>query len=151
VSVSWRHPRSPDRSFARPFNGIGARMKAGRIVEVSGVVIELAVDESLAPSVLRGFAGTTPLDAAIDALSIPARPFWLAHAIQLIRWYRRQIAPHLGQRCVFEPSCSRYAELALRKRGLGRGLWATVGRLLRCRPSHGGFDLPQDLNIEEDL
>jgi putative membrane protein insertion efficiency factor len=126
-------------------------MKTGRIVEVSGVTIELAVDETLASSVLRAFAGTTPLDAAIDALPVPTRPFWLSSAIGLIRWYRRQIASHLGQRCVFEPSCSRYAELALRKRGLVRGSWATIGRLRRCRPGHGGMDLPNDLSLEEDL
>ncbi|MFH1260222.1 MAG: membrane protein insertion efficiency factor YidD [Elusimicrobiota bacterium] len=59
-----------------------------------------------------------------------------------MRWYRRRILPKLGNRCVFEPSCSHYAELALREKGLVKGLKLTAKRLCRCRPGAGGIDLP---------
>jgi len=43
--------------------------------------------------------------------------------------------------CRFEPSCSHYAEQALRKHGLFRGSKMAALRVLRCHPWHeGGFD-----------
>ncbi|MEX2081876.1 MAG: membrane protein insertion efficiency factor YidD [Dehalococcoidia bacterium] len=51
------------------------------------------------------------------------------------------LSPLLGGFCRFEPSCSRYAEEAVRRHGAGRGLRLTAGRLMRCQPFHsGGFD-----------
>lgn len=45
------------------------------------------------------------------------------------------------RRCRFYPTCSEYALDALEREGVGRGLWRTVGRLLRCHPWHaGGYD-----------
>ncbi len=61
--------------------------------------------------------------------------------ISLIKAYQYLISPVLGQRCRFYPSCSKYAELALRKHGLFRGLYLTIKRVLRCHPfCSGGFD-----------
>lgn len=117
-------------------------MTKPRIIEIDGATIECHVDETLAPSVLRAFAGATPLDSLVDNLEVPERPLWLRTAIGGLRWYRARIAPNLGQRCVFEPSCSRYAELAFRQRGPIQGLWLVVRRLSRCRPGFGGVDLP---------
>jgi putative membrane protein insertion efficiency factor len=117
-------------------------VEKSRTVNVEGVTIELRVDESLIPSALRAFAGTTSTDAEVDALALPQKP-WLLHiCVQLLRWYRANISPRIGQRCVFEPSCSRYAELALRRHGLFKGLWLILGRVHRCRPGVGGMDLP---------
>jgi uncharacterized protein len=113
-----------------------------RIVNISGLTIELRVDAEFAPSALRAFAGLTPIDAKIDALPVPQRPAWLRACVRLLRWYRIQISPRVGQRCVFEPSCSRYSELAFRNHGFFRGAIATLGRLGRCRPRAGGLDLP---------
>src|SRR6476619_6432317 len=93
---------------------------AGRRVSVEGVCIELRVDEFLVPGALRAIIGTTPLDAEVDALTVPLRPFWIHFCVWLLRLYRAKISPRLGQRCVFEPCCSRYAELALRRHGLVR-------------------------------
>ncbi len=43
--------------------------------------------------------------------------------------------------CRYEPTCSRYAEEAVRELGAGRGLLLAAWRLLRCNPwSRGGFD-----------
>ncbi|MFI4849788.1 MAG: membrane protein insertion efficiency factor YidD [Gimesia chilikensis] len=47
-------------------------------------------------------------------MSIPRRPLRLYLAIKSLRWYRKYISPKLGSRCVFEPSCSHYAESAFR-------------------------------------
>lgn len=118
------------------------RTGKSRFIEFDGIVIECRADETLVPSVLRALTGATPLDAEVDSLGMPERPRWLGAAIRALRWYRSRIASRLGQRCVFEPSCSRYAELALRRRGVIQGFCLTLRRLWRCRPGLGGVDLP---------
>ena len=61
--------------------------------------------------------------------------------IALVRIYRWFISPLLGPNCRFEPTCSAYAEEALRRHGLWRGLWLAVRRVGRCHPWHaGGWD-----------
>lgn len=40
----------------------------------------------------------------------------------------------MGSRCRFEPSCSGYGRLALRRHGFVRGSVKTVGRIFRCGP-----------------
>ena len=58
-----------------------------------------------------------------------------------LKLYRLAISPLLGQRCRFYPSCSRYAEQAIKGHGLWRGSYLSVRRLLRCHPLHpGGID-----------
>ncbi len=55
--------------------------------------------------------------------------------------YRRAISPLLPNRCKYFPSCSAYAEQAVREFGILRGLTLAGWRLLRCNPwSHGGLD-----------
>jgi hypothetical protein len=64
---------------------------------------------------------------------------WLG--IQLIRLYRYAVSPALPPACRFMPTCSQYAEDALREYGLLKGSWYALGRLLRCHPWHkGGHD-----------
>ena len=59
----------------------------------------------------------------------------------VIRAYQWSLRPLLGGHCRFEPSCSRYAEEALRTWGPVRGGFLLVRRLLRCQPlGGGGFD-----------
>jgi putative component of membrane protein insertase Oxa1/YidC/SpoIIIJ protein YidD len=111
-------------------------------VAMGDVEIRLAVDDSMTASVLRAFAGATPLDMEVDNQPLPSRPVWLRFCLISLRWYRRVRPAAIGQRCVFDPSCSRYAELALRKRGALKGLVAIIGRLHRCKPGNGGTDLP---------
>lgn len=43
--------------------------------------------------------------------------------------------------CRFVPSCSAYAEAAIRQYGLAAGAVVSLGRILRCRPGNpGGYD-----------
>lgn len=59
----------------------------------------------------------------------------------LFRFYRGALSPMLGPACRFQPSCSCYAEEALARFGLLRGLGLTIWRLLRCQPfARGGLD-----------
>jgi putative membrane protein insertion efficiency factor len=114
---------------------------------ISTVIIEgseysLHLDDTLRASVLRTLTGTTPLDTEVDNLALPDKPSWLRISIRLLRWYRATLSPGLGHRCVYEPSCSRYAELALRKYGFSKGLHLSAKRLYRCRRGAGGLDNP---------
>ena len=75
--------------------------------------------------------------------SPPAGRLGLATRLLLfgVSAYRLVLSPFIGGFCRFEPSCSRYAEEALRRHGAARGLRLTAGRLVRCQPFHrGGFD-----------
>jgi uncharacterized protein len=59
----------------------------------------------------------------------------------LISGYRKLISPLLGANCRFYPSCSAYAQEAIRVHGAGRGTWLAARRLSRCHPFHpGGLD-----------
>ncbi len=109
---------------------------------VNGDTFECDVDPIQMPTVERILRGTTAGDESIDALPVPSGPLWLVGIVRLIRLYRRRIAPVLGNRCVFEPSCSHYAEMAFRERGFLKGVVLTVHRLFRCRPGAGGSDWP---------
>jgi len=67
---------------------------------------------------------------------------WLLAAALAPLWvYRRLISPLLPQSCRFYPSCSAYAEQALKTHGVVRGSWLAVHRLARCHPwTPGGVD-----------
>ena len=58
-----------------------------------------------------------------------------------VRAYRRWLSPLLPPACRFTPTCSQYAEEAVAKLGVIRGLMMSLGRLLRCSPlSPPGYD-----------
>jgi putative membrane protein insertion efficiency factor len=65
---------------------------------------------------------------------------WLtgqAVAIGGIHAYQRTVAPLLtlaGVTCRFTPTCSRYAEIVIRREGLLSGGWKTAKRIARCGP-----------------
>lgn len=72
--------------------------------------------------------------------SLPAR-LLAAPFIFTIRAYQATLAPFLGGRCRFDPSCSHYAIDAYRTHHVLRASWLTARRLLRCHPLGGsGFD-----------
>lgn len=105
------------------------------------ISISLNVPETLAASAERALLGCTTRDAEIDALPVPARPRWLRLTVRALRWYRQVRPAAVSQRCVWDPSCSRYAEVAFRSLGLIGGFGATISRLRRCRPGRGGADV----------
>ena len=65
-----------------------------------------------------------------------------------LRLYGRFISPALPRRCKYEPTCSAYAEQAVRELGVVRGSIVAAWRLLRCNPwSHGGWDPVEDRTL----
>jgi len=58
--------------------------------------------------------------------------------LALLWIYRRFISPALPAACRYYPSCSQYAEEALRRHGPITGLWLAARRLLRCHPYAAG-------------
>jgi putative membrane protein insertion efficiency factor len=69
-------------------------------------------------------------------MSVPRRV-----VIAPIAFYRRFVSPGLPRRCKYEPTCSAYAQQAIERYGILRGLALAAWRLLRCNPwSHGGYD-----------
>jgi len=59
----------------------------------------------------------------------------------LIGIYRLTLSPLIGGQCRYLPTCSCYAEDAIRAHGAWRGGWMTLARLQRCRPLGGsGWD-----------
>ncbi len=55
--------------------------------------------------------------------------------------YRYFVSPLLGANCRFVPSCSAYAEEAVKKYGALRGGLLAVKRIVKCHPFGGsGFD-----------
>jgi uncharacterized protein len=69
------------------------------------------------------------------------RSTFVAVFLAPLRFYSRFISPNLGRRCKYHPTCSAYAEQAIRELGVVRGTIVAGWRLLRCNPfSHGGYD-----------
>ncbi len=61
--------------------------------------------------------------------------------LMTVRLYRIAISPYHAPVCRFTPSCSQYAEDALKQYGIFRGGRMALRRLLRCNPFRaGGYD-----------
>jgi hypothetical protein len=80
-------------------------------------------------------------------MTVLRRVLWAAGAparlalIGLIRAYRVSLSGVLGGQCRFYPSCSAYAEAAIRTRGALRGSALATWRVLRCNPfGRGGLE-----------
>jgi uncharacterized protein len=79
----------------------------------------------------------TSLGRALWRAGTPVRLALLA----LIGVYRVTLSGWLGGQCRFSPTCSRYAEEAIRTNGALRGSWLAGVRILRCNPfGRGGLD-----------
>jgi hypothetical protein len=59
-------------------------------------------------------------------------------AVRFIETYRLQVAPRLGGRCRFEPTCSSYGLEAYQRYGFWKASARTLWRLLRCNPWNKG-------------
>lgn len=64
--------------------------------------------------------------------------------IGLVKIYQYAISPLLPNACRYTPTCSQYAEQAIRKYGPVKGSWLALRRLSRCHPwgGHGYDPLP---------
>ena len=61
--------------------------------------------------------------------------------IKVIAFYQRFISPLFGPRCRFHPTCSVYAQEAIKEHGVFRGLWLSLKRISKCHPFGGhGLD-----------
>lgn len=64
---------------------------------------------------------------------------WLM--LTLIAFYRSFISPLTPPACRYTPTCSQYAQEAIKKYGPFRGGWLALKRILRCHPFGGsGYD-----------
>lgn len=54
--------------------------------------------------------------------------------ITLIKKYQNKISPVIKPACRFEPTCSEYAVLALRKYNLLLAFYKIIVRILKCNP-----------------
>ena len=77
------------------------------------------------------------LHRAAWLIGFPARTL----LIGLIDVYRFTLSGSLGGQCRFSPTCSHYAEDAIREHGAIRGTLMAAWRIARCGPfSDGGYD-----------
>lgn len=61
--------------------------------------------------------------------------------IWLVHFYQHYAPDKMRLKCVYEPSCSEYMILAIKKYGAFKGVFKGIKRLLRCHPP-GGIDYP---------
>ena len=62
--------------------------------------------------------------------------------IGAVLMYKAFAPLEMRRQCRFEPTCSTYMIMALRKYGLIIGLIKGICRIVRCRPPNGGIDYP---------
>jgi len=63
--------------------------------------------------------------------------------VLLIRIYQRYFPVKYKRSCLYHPSCSEYAVMAIEKYGLVRGIGKSWGRFRRCKPPvHNWEDYP---------
>ena len=77
------------------------------------------------------------MNRALWVLGWPLRAVMLG----LLTAYRRFFGGAFGGRCRFYPSCSSYAQEAIRVHGAAKGAFLAMVRVARCSPlSSGGID-----------
>jgi putative membrane protein insertion efficiency factor len=89
----------------------------------------------------------TVLRRAAWVLGMPFR--WLL--LGGITLYRVTLSGWLGGQCRFYPTCSHYAEGAIRTHGAVKGTVLAVWRILRCNPfGKGGVEYVPERRTEDD-
>ena len=64
-----------------------------------------------------------------------------AIGLSAIKLYQLVLSPYWPGHCRHTPTCSLYAQEAITKHGIGKGVWLAVRRLGRCRPfGSSGYD-----------
>jgi len=137
----------PESSPAYPPGSVaGARASGRRRVgccpcregEYPGRPIQRAGDGGRTGALAReGDLGVNGVRRVLWTLGTPVR----VALIGLIHLYRLTLSGWLGGQCRFYPSCSRYAEDAIRLHGATRGSLMSAWRIARCGPfTRGGVD-----------
>jgi putative component of membrane protein insertase Oxa1/YidC/SpoIIIJ protein YidD len=62
--------------------------------------------------------------------------------IGLVFLYKAFAPMEIRNQCLFEPSCSTYMILSIKKYGIIYGVCKGLHRITRCRPPNGGIDYP---------
>ena len=79
----------------------------------------------------------------ILAVLIAALYFILKYlVIGSVLMYKAFAPMEVRERCRFEPTCSTYMIIAVKKYGLFRGVFKGIRRITRCHEPNGGVDLP---------
>ena len=77
------------------------------------------------------------------AVAIPLTYFVLRYfLIGLVLMYKAFAPLSTRDRCRFEPTCSTYMILSIKRYGVFRGVIKGIKRILRCKPPNGGIDYP---------
>lgn len=67
--------------------------------------------------------------------------FMIEFVVKCIRFYHKYISASFPNGCRFTPTCSEYMALAIEQKGMIKGSWMGLKRILKCHPFHpGGFD-----------
>ena len=77
------------------------------------------------------------LVVGLDLSRAPQKQLSARALLGAIHLYQATLSPRLGilgVRCRFTPTCSHYAEGAIRKYGAWTGSWKAAWRVLRCGP-----------------
>ena len=62
--------------------------------------------------------------------------------IGLVLVYKAFAPLDVRGRCRFQPTCSTYMIMSIKKYGLVYGVFKGIRRILRCKPPNGGVDYP---------
>ena len=65
--------------------------------------------------------------------------------------YKGTISKILPDVCIFEPTCSTYTIIAIKRFGVLKGIIMGCGRIARCHPSTGGGLDPVPDNLKTNL
>lgn len=86
-----------------------------------------------------------PLDSYIILIIVIILSYIMLRYLALgsVLMYKAFAPLDVRGRCRFEPTCSTYMMIAVRKYGLIIGITMGIRRILRCKPPNGGIDYPQ--------
>ena len=76
--------------------------------------------------------------------------FLITLLIFIIKAYQFFLSPILKANCRYLPTCSEYSINALKEYGLGKGVYYSLKRILKCHPfgGHGYDPVPNKINKE---
>jgi putative membrane protein insertion efficiency factor len=89
------------------------------------------------PATYLAALGVLAIAVVLDASRAPERQLCARAYLVALEEYQRFVSPQASKivACRYTPTCSHYSAEAVRRFGLGRGLWLTGARLWRCRTS----------------